>query len=60
MLFSENEWKSLSSSKSRGSQTLVDILLREPAIDERFLPPVLAHGIEGAAGDGAHAHDLSV
>ena len=36
VLFSENEWKSLSSSKSRGSQTLVDILLREPAVDRLY------------------------
>ena len=35
VLFSENEWKSLSSSKNRGPQTLVDILLREPAVDHR-------------------------
>ena len=36
VLFSENEWKSLSSAKSRGSQTLVDILLREPAVDRLY------------------------
>ena len=36
VLFSENEWKSLSSSKNRGSQTLVDILLREPAVDRLY------------------------
>ena len=36
MLFSENEWKSLSSAKNRGSQSLVDILLREPAVDRLY------------------------
>jgi hypothetical protein len=36
VLFSENEWRSLSSAKSRGSQSLVDILLREPAIDRLY------------------------
>jgi hypothetical protein len=36
VLFAENEWKSLSSAKSRGQQTLVDILLREPAIDRLY------------------------
>ena len=36
VLFSENEWKSLSSAKSRGQQSLVDILLREPAVDRLY------------------------
>ena len=36
VLFSENDWKSLSSSKNRGSETLVDILLREPAVDRLY------------------------
>jgi hypothetical protein len=36
VLFSENEWRSISSAKSRGSQSLVDILLHEPAIDRLY------------------------
>lgn len=36
VLFSENDWKALSGAKSRGSQTLVEILLREPAIDRLY------------------------
>ncbi len=36
MLFTENDWKALSSSKSRGAQSLVDILLHEPAIDRLY------------------------
>ena len=36
VLFSENEWRSLSSAKSRGAQSLVDILLHEPAIDRLY------------------------
>jgi hypothetical protein len=36
VLFSENDWKALSGAKSRGSQTLLEILLREPAIDRLY------------------------
>jgi hypothetical protein len=36
VLFSENEWKSLSQAKNRGSQSLVDILLHEPAVDRLY------------------------
>jgi hypothetical protein len=36
VLFSENEWRALSSAKSRGAQSLVDILLHEPAIDRLY------------------------
>ena len=36
VLFNENAWKSLSLAKSRGSQTLVDILLHEPAVDRLY------------------------
>jgi hypothetical protein len=36
VLFSENDWKSLSTSKIRGSQSLVDILLHEPAVDRLY------------------------
>jgi hypothetical protein len=36
VLFSESEWRSLSSAKTRGSQSLVDILLREPAVDRLY------------------------
>jgi hypothetical protein len=36
VLFSENDWKGLSASKNRGSQTLVDILLHEPAVDRLY------------------------
>ena len=36
VLFSENDWKALSGAKSRGAQTLVEILLREPAIDRLY------------------------
>ena len=36
VLFTENDWKALSSSKSRGAQSLVDILLHEPAIDRLY------------------------
>jgi hypothetical protein len=36
VLFSENDWKSLSLAKNRGSQTLVDILLHEPAVDRLY------------------------
>jgi hypothetical protein len=36
VLFSENDWKALSGVKSRGSQTLIEILLREPSIDRLY------------------------
>jgi hypothetical protein len=36
VLFNENDWKSLSNAKSRGAQTLVDILLHEPAVDRLY------------------------
>jgi hypothetical protein len=36
VLFSDAEWKSLSNGKNRGSQTLVDILLHEPAVDRLY------------------------
>jgi hypothetical protein len=36
VLFNENDWKSLSLAKNRGSQTLVDILLHEPAVDRLY------------------------
>ena len=36
VLFNENAWKSLSLAKNRGSQTLVDILLHEPAVDRLY------------------------
>ena len=36
VLFSENDWKGLSASKNRGSQSLVDILLHEPAVDRLY------------------------
>ncbi len=36
VLFSENEWRNLSSAKTRGAQTLVEILLREPAVDRLY------------------------
>ena len=36
VLFNENDWKSLSNSKIRGPQTLVDILLHEPAVDRLY------------------------
>ena len=36
VLFSENDWKALSGAKSRGAQTLLEILLREPAIDRLY------------------------
>ena len=36
VLFSENEWRALSSAKSRGAQSLVDILLHEPAVDRLY------------------------
>ena len=36
VLFSESDWKALSGAKSRGAQTLVEILLREPAIDRLY------------------------
>ena len=36
VLFSENDWKALSSAKSRGAQSLVDILLHEPAVDRLY------------------------
>jgi hypothetical protein len=36
VLFSEAEWRALSSAKSRGAQSLVDILLHEPAIDRLY------------------------
>lgn len=36
VLFSEAEWRALSSAKSRGAQSLVDILLHEPAVDRLY------------------------
>ena len=36
VLFSEAEWRNLSSAKSRGAQSLVDILLHEPAVDRLY------------------------
>ena len=36
VLFNEADWKALSSAKSRGSQSLVDILLHEPAVDRLY------------------------
>ena len=36
VLFSENEWRAISSAKSRGAQSLVDILLHEPAVDRLY------------------------
>jgi hypothetical protein len=36
VLFNENDWKALSGAKSRGAQSLVDILLHEPAIDRLY------------------------
>jgi hypothetical protein len=36
VLFSEPEWRNISSAKVRGMQSLVDILLHEPAIDRLY------------------------
>src|SRR5277367_1457309 len=36
VLFNENAWKSLSLAKNRGAQSLVDILLHEPAVDRLY------------------------
>lgn len=36
VLFNEADWRALSSAKSRGAQSLVDILLHEPAIDRLY------------------------
>jgi hypothetical protein len=36
VLFNEGDWRALSSAKSRGAQSLVDILLHEPAIDRLY------------------------
>ncbi len=36
VLFGEGDWRALSSAKSRGAQSLVDILLHEPAIDRLY------------------------
>jgi hypothetical protein len=36
VLFSEPEWRNISSAKVRGLQSLVDILLHEPAIDRLY------------------------
>jgi hypothetical protein len=36
VLFSETDWRNLSSAKNRGAQTLVEILLREPAVDRLY------------------------
>ena len=36
VLFNETDWKSLSNSKIRGSESLVDILLHEPAVDRLY------------------------
>ncbi len=36
VLFNENDWKSISTSKMRGTQALIDILLHEPAIDRLY------------------------
>jgi hypothetical protein len=36
VLFTENAWKALSGAKTRGSQTVLDILLHEPAVDRLY------------------------
>ena len=36
VVFSESAWRNLSSAKIRGAQTLVEILLREPAVDRLY------------------------
>jgi hypothetical protein len=36
VLFNESDWKSLSTSKIRGAESLVDILLHEPAVDRLY------------------------
>jgi hypothetical protein len=36
VLFSENAWRNLSNGKIRGASTLVEILLREPAVDRLY------------------------
>lgn len=36
VLFTENDWKAISGAKSRGAQSLVDILLHEPSIDRLY------------------------
>ena len=36
VLFNENVWRGISNPKSRNSQTLVDILLHEPAVDRLY------------------------
>jgi hypothetical protein len=36
VLFNETDWKSLSTSKIRGSESVVDILLHEPAVDRLY------------------------
>ena len=36
VLFNENDWRALSTAKSRGAQSLVDILLHEPAVDRLY------------------------
>jgi hypothetical protein len=36
VLFNETDWRALSSAKSRGAQSLVDILLHEPAVDRLY------------------------
>jgi hypothetical protein len=36
VLFNETDWKSLSNSKIRGSESLLDILLHEPAVDRLY------------------------
>jgi len=36
VLFNETDWKSLSTAKSRGAESLVDILLHEPAVDRLY------------------------
>jgi hypothetical protein len=36
VLFSESAWKSLSTSKYRGTETLIDVLLHEPPVDRLY------------------------
>jgi hypothetical protein len=36
VLFAETDWRALSTAKSRGAQSLIDILLHEPAVDRLY------------------------
>jgi hypothetical protein len=36
VLFAETDWRQLSTAKSRGAQSLIDILLHEPAVDRLY------------------------